>query len=97
MLVSPRKNGLTSLFKEVRVFKVFKVHPVQFGALPAAAEQLFTNQEPRKGGFSKGDFCRVECHAQGNKKYPRILGPAVHLALTATQPREAYILRKTAF
>ena len=26
MLLSPRKNGLTSLFKEVRVFKVDVVH-----------------------------------------------------------------------
>ena len=29
-------------------------------------------------------------HAQGKKKYPRILGPAVHLALRAAQPREAH-------
>ena len=41
-------------------------------------------QEPRKGGFSKGGFCRVQCHAQGSKKYPSILGPAVHLALAKT-------------
>ena len=27
MLLSPRKNGLTSLFKEVRVFKVQAVPP----------------------------------------------------------------------
>ena len=52
------------------------------------------HQEPRKGGFSKGGFCRVECHAQGNKEYPRTLGPAVHLALRAPQPRKAYILQK---
>ena len=51
-------------------------------------------QEKRKGGFSKGGFCRVECHAQGNKKYPRIFGPAVRLALRAPQPREAYMLQK---
>ena len=29
--------------------------------------------EPRKRGFSKGGFCRVQCHGQGNKKFPRIL------------------------
>ena len=34
-----------------------------------------------KGGFSKGSFCRVQCHGQGNKKHPRIVAPAVHLAL----------------
>ena len=41
MLLSPRKNGLTSLFKEVRVFKVcdfprkFRLPvPVQFVNLP---------------------------------------------------------------
>ena len=50
----------------------------------------FKSQEPRKGGFSKGDFCRLQCHAQGNKNI-RALGPAVHLALRAPQPREAYI------
>ena len=27
MLLSLRKNGLTSLFKEVRVFKVFEINP----------------------------------------------------------------------
>ena len=38
-------------------------------------------QEPRKGGFSKGGFCRVKCHAQGDKKYLGLLGPAVRLGL----------------
>ena len=42
-------------------------------------------QGPRKGGFSKGGFCRVQCHGQGNQKCPRILGPAVHLAPRAPQ------------
>ena len=59
--------------------------------------EVHRDQEPRKGGFSKGVFCRVQCHAQGNKKYPRILGPAVHLALRALQPREVYISAKTPF
>ena len=54
-------------------------------------------QEPRKGGFSKGGFCRVERHAQGNKTYPKILGSAVYLALRAPQPREAYIFAKAPF
>ena len=31
------------------------------------------------------------------QKYPRILGPAVHLALRAPQPREAYIFAKSPF
>ena len=53
-----------------------------------------STQKPRQWGFSKGGFCRVHCHGQGNKKYPRILGPAVHLALRAPKPREAYILQK---
>ena len=54
-------------------------------------------QEPREGGFSKGGFCRVQCHAPGNKKYPRILGPSVRLALRAPQPRKAHIFAKTPF
>ena len=32
------------------------------------------NQEPRKGGFSKGGFCRIQCHAQGNKRIPKDIG-----------------------
>ena len=56
------------------------------------------SQEPRKGGFSKwGGFCRVRCRGQGNKKYPSILGPAVHLAVRAPQLREACIFAKTPF
>ena len=54
-------------------------------------------QEPRKGGFRKGGFCRVQCHGQGNKKYRRTLAPAVHLALRAPQPREACNFAKTPF
>ena len=45
-------------------------------------------------GFSKGGFCRVRCHSQGNKRYPSILGPTAHLALRAPLPREAYIFAK---
>ena len=54
-------------------------------------------QEPRKGGFSKGGFCRFQGHAKGHEKCPRALGPAAHWALTASQPREAYIFTKTPF
>ena len=54
---------------------------------------IVRNQE--KGGFSKGGLCRVQCHAQGNKGYPRMLGPAVHVALRAPQPREACVFAKT--
>ena len=57
-------------------------------------------REPRKGGFSKGGFCRVECHTQGNKKDPKMSGPAVHLAPRAPQPRETFtfvLLLKTSF
>ena len=54
-------------------------------------------QEPIKGGFSKGGFCRVPCHARRNTRNPRLLGPAVHLALRAPQPRETYIFAKTPF
>ena len=52
-------------------------------------------QEPRKGGFGKGRFCRVQCRTQGDKKYPSMLGPAVHLALRAPHPREARIFAQT--
>ena len=68
--------------------QIFSVRPV------GHPEALQICQEPRKGGFSKGGFCRVQCHGQGNKEYPRILAPAVDLALRAPQPREAYILKK---
>ena len=63
----------------------------QFLPLPTSNS---VDQEPRKGGFGKGGFCRVQCHGQGKKKFPRILAPTVHLALRAPQPREAYILQK---
>ena len=38
----------------------------------------------------------MQRHAQG-KKLPKNIGPAVHLALRAPQPIEAYILAKTPF
>ena len=51
----------------------------------------FRNQD--KGVLANGGFFGVQCRSQGNKKYPRTLGPAVHLALRAPQPTEAYILQ----
>ena len=30
-------------------------------------QNILLLQEQRKGGFSKGGFCRVQCHAQGNR------------------------------
>ena len=53
-----------------------------------------TSQKPRKGGFSKGGFFRVKCHAQGTKKGLSYWAQHVHLALRAPQPRKAYILQK---
>ena len=42
-----------------------------------------------KGGFSKGGFCRVQCHAQ--EKISNDIGPSSTLTLRAPQPRKAYI------
>ena len=41
---------------------------------PAIISKSCYSQEPGKGGFSKGGFCRVQCHAEGSQKYPRMLG-----------------------
>ena len=49
------------------------------------------NQE--KGVLAKGVSVESVSWPK-NKKYLRILAPAVHLALRAPQPREAYILQK---
>ena len=46
-------------------------------------------RKQEKGGFSKGGFCRIQCHAQESKEKPRTQDPAVHLALTAPRSREA--------
>ena len=56
---------------------------------------LFRNQQ--KGVLAKGVSAESQCHAQGNKKYSAVLGPAVHLALTASRPREAHIFARTLF
>ena len=63
MLLSLRKNGLTSLFKEVRVFKVF--HLLSFFFLGARLRGRTATQRSKKGsekvlgrvlgmGFSEG-------------------------------------------
>ena len=57
----------------------------------------FENQEPRKGGLSKGGFCRIRCHFQEIRQLSRILGSAVHSALGAPQSTEAYMFAKTPF
>ena len=58
MLLSPRKNGLTSLFKEVRVFKALQVHttcpcgPFSLGAGKEQSTKLLVAQNgwrPRFG------------------------------------------------
>ena len=53
-------------------------------------------QEPREGHFSKGGFCKFQCHVQESRKIPKdiVLGPAVHLALSMPQPRDTAFLRK---
>ena len=45
-----------------------------------------------EGGFSKGGFCGIQCHAQANKNYPRILDTAVHLhSQHHSQERRAFL------
>ena len=51
-------------------------------------------QEPRKGETQRG-FPQSRASRPRNRKIPSTLGPAVHLALRAPQPREGYILAKT--
>ena len=51
-------------------------------------------EEPRKGGFSKGGFCRIRCHPQQTKSLSRAFGSAVNSALRAPQSREAYVFAK---
>ena len=41
-------------------------------------------QEPRQGGFSKGGFCRVQCHAEENKKIPKDIGPSSTCGTSST-------------
>ena len=38
--------------------------------------RAYFKHKPRKGGFSKGGFCKVQCHAHGNKKMPKDIGPS---------------------
>ena len=76
MLLSLRKNGLTSLFKEVRVFQVL----IAFS--DASVTLLLPSQEPRKGAFWKSGFCknvrlswlwRSECQIYRCVQYVRVL------------------------
>ena len=78
-------------FSKWQALGTFKAR--SFGA-PAATSNFATRLgvSERKGGFSKGGFCRVQGHAQGHKKIPEGI---VHLALTVSRPREAYIFAKT--
>ena len=41
--------------------------------------QFRTPQEPRKGGFSERSkrFCRIQCRAQEDKRYPSTVGPTI--------------------
>ena len=51
-------------------------------------------QEPRKEGFSKGGFCRAECHAPGSKKIPKDIGPSSTFGTQSGTAKEAYISQK---
>ena len=64
-----------------------------FGSYGFASKRL-RNQE--KEGLAKG-VSVSSIVAPNTRNYPRILDPAVHLALGTPQPREAYILAKTPF
>ena len=52
------------------------LHRPFFHSFAPAILNTISNQEPRKGGFSKGGFCRVQCHAHGNKKIAGGIGPS---------------------
>ena len=59
-----------------------------FLALFLAGASLFVwIQELRKGGFSKGGFCRIRCHPQETKTLSRALGSSLHSGLGAPQSR----------
>ena len=52
------------------------------------------SQELRKGGFSEGGFCRIQCQAHDDKQILRDMAPAAHLTLRQPQPKKAYIVQK---
>ena len=85
-------NRLNAVLSLLRPLNCYRPRSAMGSAIGRA--YLALSQEPIKGGFSKGGFCRVQCHAEGNKKYPSKLGPPVHLALEDSQPREAHIEQK---
>ena len=53
MLLSPRKNGLDSLFEEVRVVKVRNTHPSKTATWHALADDI--NSTNTNDGESKDD------------------------------------------
>ena len=69
------------------------------GSGPQRIIELCLFQELRKGDFSKGGFCRVQCHAEGNKKYSRDIGPSSTFGIqSATATRECiFLFTKTPF
>ena len=51
----------------------------------------------KRGGLAKGVSAESSVTPKETKKIPGALGPAVHLALTASWPREAHAFAKTPF
>ena len=44
-------------------------------ALQSETSQELTFRNQEKGVLAKGVFCRVQCHAQGNRKFVKDIGP----------------------
>ena len=52
-------------------------------------------QEPRQGAFSRAGCCRVQCHAQGNRKMIKDIGPSSTFGTqSATAMRGVHFLHK---
>ena len=64
-------------------------------SLQASRDMKTRNQE--KGVLAKGGSAELNVMPNETKNYPTMLGPAVHWALRAPQPREAYIFAQTVF
>ena len=83
----PRKSSKTPrIFSPCEPFKTQKNTQKTLKKTKESGSKKNTQETKHQGKEGQG--------AQGNKKYPRILGPGVHLALRVPQPREAYILQK---